>query len=100
MTILPSDIAKILERTQIWKSLVTLPKRMAELEKRVAELEAERAIKISSAIDQCMKCKTTLVFTEETNDPAFGDFGLKVHHFKCSDCGFTTTRNYTPGKGY
>ncbi|KZM48259.1 hypothetical protein [Labrenzia sp. OB1] len=93
-----SDILKVLDSVPLWKSLVTLPKRVAELEARLAALEKTKADQTAPAANACPRCSAAMVFQNERPHPTFGRMGVKLHEFKCDGCGFTAERRYDPGK--
>ncbi|RFB80427.1 hypothetical protein [Methylovirgula sp. 4M-Z18] len=95
-----SDIVKALEQLNIWKSLVTLPKRVAALEARLAALEKGQTEASGPAPDACPYCDATMVLTAERNHPVFGAMGRKVHMFHCDNCGKDVNRDWSPKEGY
>lgn len=96
-----SDILKLLEQVPIWRSLVTLPKRLAELEARVAALESGgTAGRTAPGPRDCPLCGAVMVVTEEKNDPTFGPLGGKIHVMRCDGCESTVERAFEPGRGY
>lgn len=95
-----SDILKLLDQIPIWKSLATMPRRLAELEARVKVLETAGGARSGPRPNECPNCHATLVFAGERNDSTFGVFGVKVHTLRCDGCGATFDRQYDPRKGY
>ena len=95
-----SDILKLLEQIPVWKSLVTLPRRLAEVEARVKALEATGAGRTGPKPNECPACAAIMVFVEEKPDPIYGVMGVMRHVLRCDGCGQTLEREYTPGKGY
>lgn len=95
-----SDIAKLLEQIPIWKSLVGLPKRIAELEARIAALETMKATQAAPGATDCPLCGAKMTVTKESPDGPFAAFGHKRHHMRCDNCGHTTDRKFIPGEGY
>jgi hypothetical protein len=107
MAVIPvsvSDILKVLDQIPIWKSVATLPRRLASLEDRIAALEtAKPALPAAPAIDPakaCPMCGSEMKVIAEHSHPIFHFAGLKTHQLKCPDCAFTTTRDFEPGAGY
>lgn len=90
-----SDITKLLEQWPTWKSLMTLPARVAALEARLAALEAA-----NPGADRmpCAFCGARLRVTGEAPHPQFGVFGQKVLTMHCDGCGRDTTRDFDPSK--
>lgn len=97
-----SDIVKLLEQIPIWKSIVGLPKKIAELEHRVGELEQRSKIiaKPSTPGDHaCPMCGATMKVIDENSHPQFGVFGVKLLTMECPNCKHKTTRDFDPAKG-
>lgn len=90
-----SDITKLLEQWPTWKSLMTLPARVAVLEARIAALEAGNP---APGQMPCTICGATLRVTAEAPHPQMGVFGLKVLTLHCDGCGQDTTRDFDPSK--
>jgi hypothetical protein len=88
-----SDIVKLLEQVPIWKSVVGLPKRLAELEARVAALEGRTKVPNGPT---CALCGAPMKVTKVVDDPVFGEMGLKQHHLACTSCGHSETRQVDP----
>lgn len=96
-----SDILKMLEQLPIGKTLLGLPKRVAELERKVQALETAAGAKVATpAGNECPICCVTMKVVKETADPNFAFAGVKVHQMVCGGCGEQTTRTFEPGKGY
>lgn len=99
-----SDLLKILDQIPIWKSVVTLPRRLTELEARVAALEATKsALPPPKPIDPakaCPMCGTEMKVTAESDHPTFHYAGMKTHQMRCPDCNYSATRDFSPAKGY
>ncbi len=96
-----SDILKILDQIPIWKTVSSLPKRIAELEQRVALLEGKAAL--PAPVDParvCPLCQATMKVTAEKAHPDFGFAGMNIHEMLCEACGHKTERSIRPGKGY
>ncbi len=95
-----SDITKILDSIPVWKSLLSLPKRLAELEARVKALESGQAQHAGPTPNECPTCGAVMPLIAERDDPTFGRVGLKQHVFRCDNCGGERTRQWSPEKGY
>lgn len=95
-----SDILKLLEQVPVWKSLVTLPKRLADLEARVKAMEAAGGGRAGPRANECPACGATMVFVEEKPDTIYGAAGGMTHLLRCDGCGRTAERAYNPAKGY
>jgi hypothetical protein len=99
-----SDILKILDQIPIWRTLAALPRRLKELEDRVSALEtAKPSLPPAPKIDPakaCPMCGSEMKVTAETAHPQFHFAGVKVHQLACTECGFKTDRDFSPGKGY
>lgn len=71
------------------------PARIDALEKRIAELETQLQ---GSPGDQCPKCRKR-AFRVEKSEPmssGFGEFGMRLYHWKCDTCGYTDVNSQTP----
>lgn len=100
-----SDILKILDDIPVWRNVAALPRKIAALEQRVAALEAAKtALPAPTLIDPAKACPmdgTEMQITAEVPHAIFGVVGgLKVHQMTCPECGFKTSRDFAPGKGY
>ncbi len=85
-----SDMLKILDNVPVWKTLVTLPRRVEALEKRLAALEAKPA---APDWKTCARCGGAMAVTAEKPDPVFGDAGKKIFDLRCGACGHATTHH-------
>lgn len=87
-----SDMLKLLEAVPGWKTLTTLPKRIAELEARVAVLEG-RPTRTSAA---CPICGEAMKVTAVKPDHTFGEMGVQRHSLSCDACGHQEERQVDP----
>lgn len=89
-----SDLASILDKLPIWKTLKELPARVAELEKRVAELESEEK---KSGHPPCAFCHSENVQLQSLGPhEIFGDSGIKTALYVCDDCNNTYEKEIDP----
>jgi hypothetical protein len=95
-----SDILKLLDQIPIWKTVSTLPKRVAELERQVAELQKNMMAAPSGR--ECPICGSIMKVVAEYPHPHFAFAGIKIHKMECqnSECAHKTERDFEPGKGY
>jgi hypothetical protein len=78
---------KILDNVPVWKTLVTLPRRVEALEQRLAALEAKPA---APGWMTCKLCGGAMDVTVERPDPVFGAMGKKRLDLRCGACGRVT----------
>jgi hypothetical protein len=99
-----SDLLKILDQIPVWKSIATLPRRLAALEARIEALESAKSSlpppKVIDPAKACPMCGTEMKVVAESDHPTFHFAGVKIHQMTCPDCNYGATRNFNPGKGY
>ncbi|OGU70184.1 MAG: hypothetical protein A2V93_03910 [Ignavibacteria bacterium RBG_16_34_14] len=82
------DLNELLDKMPLWKRMKESPERIDALEKRIVSLEK----RLSGSGDICPKCKQPtleLVSSKNINEL----IGLRQFNYKCSNCGFTDSRN-------
>jgi hypothetical protein len=88
-----SDLLKILDQIPIWKSVASLPRRLAALEERIAALEsAKPSLPAPATIDPaktCPMCGSEMKVIAEHDHPTFHFAGVRLHHLTCPSCAFT-----------
>ena len=83
------DVVGLLEKIPLWKTLKSLPEKVAALEDRVAKLERATAGGVG---DRCPGCgKLTYFLASSTPDPMFGEMGGRRQTLCCSSCNFKDT---------
>ena len=90
-----TDILALLDKIPIWKDLKRMPARINELEKRLAALESKH----EPSLKTCPKCGTgTFALVSTERDPIFGEMGVQNRLYRCTECGFSESLQYSSGK--
>lgn len=84
------DVLAALDRLPLWKRLRETPDRVERLEARVAALEAKLSGKPGMLCPVCNAPAFARVASKP--DPTFGDLGVKLDSYRCSECGHAENR--------